>query len=84
MIDRRLLVTQEVLNEVARQDRLWGPPVTQAQNPYVRLAILAEEFGEYAREVCEHRGQRAREELIQIAAVAVANIERIDAGLDDA
>jgi hypothetical protein len=44
-----------------------------------RLAILAEEFGEVARDVVE-RGEGLRRELIQIAAVCVAWIERLDAG----
>lgn len=47
------------------------------------LAILTEEIGEYAHEVCEgirkpFNRERAREELIQIAAVAVQIVEIID------
>lgn len=49
-----------------------------------RLTVLAEEFGEVAKETCDElRGfnKRAplREELIQVAAVAVAWIEGLDA-----
>jgi len=83
-IDPRIGLTQDVLMEMARQDSLWGPPVTQDQTPEKRLAILAEEFGEYARAVLEKDPDNARDELIQIAAVALANAERLDAGLDRA
>lgn len=49
-----------------------------------RLAVLVEEVGEVARELCERRigngdTQRLRTELVQLAAVAVAWIEGIDA-----
>ncbi len=52
-----------------------------------RLAVLAEEFGEIAKELNEIRvgspGSgigRLRAELVQVAAVAVAWVEGIDAG----
>lgn len=45
-----------------------------------RFAVLGEEFGEVAREVVEHGDDRElRKELVQVAAVAVAWIEAIDA-----
>lgn len=40
------------------------------------LAILVEEVGEVARAMCEGKG--LRDELIQVAAVAVAWVERMD------
>lgn len=40
------------------------------------LAILVEEVGEVARAMCEGKG--LRDELIQVAAVAVAWVERLD------
>ena len=50
-----------------------------------RLAILAEEFGEYANAVCDHDVPEQRAELVQVAAVALANVELIDilAEVDD-
>lgn len=54
-------------------------------NDFQCLAVLGEEFGEVARAVCEsiegNIENRAdlREELIQVAAVAVAWVERLDA-----
>lgn len=44
-----------------------------------RLAVLAEEFGEAAREVVECDRAKLRTELVQVAAVAVAWIEALDA-----
>lgn len=53
------------------------------QNADRRLGILTEEFLEYARVVDDLGGsERMRAELVQVAAVALANIERLDAGLD--
>lgn len=43
-----------------------------------KLAVLAEEFGEVARAVCECDMKNLREELIQVAAVAVAWAESMD------
>jgi NTP pyrophosphatase (non-canonical NTP hydrolase) len=40
------------------------------------LAILVEKVGEVARAMCEGKG--LRDELIQVAAVAVAWVERLD------
>jgi NTP pyrophosphatase (non-canonical NTP hydrolase) len=82
--------TDQVLTEVGsereRQDRKWGP---QNHGFAVWLMILAEEFGEVAKEanefhfakatdVQQERGANDREELVQVAAVAVAMIESYD------
>lgn len=89
-------VLDAVWNERKRQARLQAegrfqhtlsdvlPPVKEA----FKLAVLAEEFGEVAREVCElgSNGKRERakhlarlyEELVQVAAVAVAWCEAIE------
>jgi len=42
------------------------------------LSILGEEFGEVCRAVCENDGANYREELIQLAAVAVQMVEAYD------
>jgi NTP pyrophosphatase (non-canonical NTP hydrolase) len=82
-------VLSEVLRERFRQESLWGP---QDHDPMVWLAILAEEFGEVAKEVCDSSialgGGKTekmlaalknyRTELIQVAAVAVAMVESYD------
>jgi hypothetical protein len=45
--------------------------------PECKLAILAEEFGEVARAVCENDNANLCEELVQVAAVCVAWLESL-------
>jgi hypothetical protein len=87
-------VLDEVLAERLRQEQLlaagkfsWTCADPRVPDP-LKLTVLAEEFGEAAREVCEaidpakrapiETAQRLRKELIQIAAVAVAWAEAIE------
>ncbi|WP_291431908.1 hypothetical protein [Deinococcus sp.] len=85
-------VLAQVRRERERQDAKWG---AQAHDPATWLMILAEEVGEANQAAFEHlhptfdkraaiRGRRPlseyREELIQVAAVAVAAIESLDRG----
>ena len=42
-----------------------------------KLAILVEEVGEVARAICDRDPEHMREELIQVAAVAVAWVEAL-------
>lgn len=77
----------DVLVERDRQDAKWGE---QNHSPVAWLAILMEEVGEAAHEICnasidpyipEERPfwlAKLRRELIQVAAVAVAAIESLD------
>lgn len=102
------MINYSVLNEVGderfRQDKKWG---VQNHSQMVWLGILAEEFGEAAKEVNElhfrpgiidrppmmfggpqhpdyfkpfisDQRRQLRDELIQVAAVAVAMIESLD------
>lgn len=73
-------VIKAVQRELERQDTLWGDPLKQRQTPDKRLTILVEEVGEYAKEVCDHRPDEAYVELIQVAAVAIANAQKYLAG----
>ncbi len=85
-------VLDAVYRERTRQNTKWGP---QNHNQMVWLGILAEEFGEAAKEINElffrpaietHHSEalwlqqqaRTREELVQVAAVAVAMIESLE------
>lgn len=81
-------VLHEVEAEREAQDRKWG---VQNHWPGRYFNILAEEFGEVAKEVVEYeaaptdrdkqfRLARMRTELIQTAAVAVAMVECLDRG----
>ncbi|QFP78422.1 hypothetical protein DAAJ005_14735 [Deinococcus sp. AJ005] len=83
-------VLAEILAERQRQDAKWGQ---QDHDPSTWLMVLAEEVGEANQAVFEtlfpiydkraaQRGPRTlaeyRQELIQVAAVAVAAIESLD------
>lgn len=46
-----------------------------AISPMAKLAVLAEEFGEAARAVCDGTANNLRDELVQIAAVCVRWLE---------
>lgn len=83
-------VLKEVYAERVAQESKWGQ---QNHHPVEYFAILAEEFGEVAKEVVEHnfcgdvviknkRLKAMREELIQTAAVAVAMVECLDRNND--
>jgi len=74
---------RDVADERARQLVKWG---VQVHRPLAWLAILTEEVGEVAKELadCYAGGAGLREaeyraELVQVAAVAVAAIEALDA-----
>lgn len=67
---------QAVAQERSRQDlQLWGE---QNHEWTTWLTILSEEVGEAAQEVLNERASLLREELVQVAAVAVAFIEFLD------
>lgn len=71
-------VLDEVATERARQDERWGE---QNHEDLIWGAILGEEMGEVSRAMLEDRfgdGGNLREELLQVAAVAVAWVECID------
>lgn len=71
-------VLNEVASERARQDARWGE---QNHEDLVWGAILGEEVGEVSQAMLEDRfgrGGNLREELLQVAAVAVAWVECID------
>jgi NTP pyrophosphatase (non-canonical NTP hydrolase) len=82
-------VLAEVAQERGRQDGLWGE---QNHDPFTWLAILGEEVGEVNRAALEavfwerygkpnrplQLAGHYREELIQVAAVAVAMVECLD------
>jgi NTP pyrophosphatase (non-canonical NTP hydrolase) len=83
-------VILDIVAERARQDAKFGDQTKRT--PFEWLAILTEELGEVAKEVCEtgfiyahttnqylvERSVALRDELVQTAAVAVAMIEAGD------
>lgn len=70
-------ILQAVANERIRQDTKWG---VQNHPPFAWISILIEEVGEVANAALEGRGFDYRDELIQVAAVAVAAVESLDRG----
>jgi hypothetical protein len=84
------LVLFSVSNERHRQEQLkaegrfLNTPADSVMTPSETLAVLGEEFGEVAREVAESVAgkplatDRLRAELVQVAAVCVAWVERLD------
>jgi len=75
MIDPTEDVLVEVHGECNRQDTLWGE---QNHAPEKWLAILLEEAGEAAKAFLDGERANYREELVQVAAVAVTAIESLD------
>jgi NTP pyrophosphatase (non-canonical NTP hydrolase) len=80
---QRYVLMGRVEAELARQDKKWGVPCAQAQTAERRFTILAEEFGEVADAIDRSTPSAAVTELVQVAAVAIANAERFEAGIDD-
>lgn len=72
MLDAVLI---EVAGERVRQEQIWGEQNHGASRYYL---ILAEEVGEVAKAILEHKVKEYRAELVQVAAVAVAMIECLD------
>lgn len=74
-LDPTALVLLEVAEERSRQDELWGE---QNHTSWQWLAILTEEVGEVAKAINENQPNDYRDELVQVAAVAVAAVESFD------
>ena len=70
-------IHQDVLNERARQDAKWGE---QNHAPHKWLAILLEEAGEAACAVLDGHRANYREEMVHVAAVALAALAALDRG----
>lgn len=64
-----------IITERVRQEKKWGP---QNHDPLKWNAILGEEFGEVSKAILEGDVKNYREELIQVAAVAIAALESLD------
>jgi NTP pyrophosphatase (non-canonical NTP hydrolase) len=76
---------REILRDVSRerdgQDAKWGGvPGVDRRDDHTYAAVLGEEFGEACRAWIERDTAALREELVQVAAVAVAWIEELDNG----
>lgn len=72
MSDRIDYILLQVQRERLRQNMIWGEQKHSADR---WLTILQEEVGEAAKSILESDDQNYVDELIQIAAVAVAMVE---------
>lgn len=68
-------VCHDVMTERMRQFKKWG---VQDHDEDRWMVILMEEVGEVARAIFDENPDNYREELVQVAAVAVAAIEAFD------
>ncbi len=78
---RRLTVLGWVLDERYRQDAKWGDADGRRLPLPTWMVVLGEEYGEVCKAILHgpiEGRQRIREELIQVAAVAVAMLESLD------
>ena len=75
-------ILADIKAERDHQDDLWGDQTHKSQETWI--AILVEEVGEVARAVLDEQGlQHTRDELVQVAAVSVAYIEKLDKELQE-
>ena len=73
-------IFNDILLERERQQEKWNePPGVWPCDATTKLAVLAEEFGEVARGVLQRDAANVREELIQVAAVAMKWLEAFSA-----
>lgn len=72
---RQTAILLDILRERLKQDEKWG--ANRDLDDKTWLAILVEEVGETAMAMLDHDGT-VREELIQVAAVALAWLECLD------
>ena len=72
-------ILAEITRERERQDAKWGgQPGVDRRDDHTYAAVLGEEFGECCKAWLERDTVSLREELIQVASVAVAWIEELD------
>lgn len=69
------IVRGDVETERTRQDKKWGE---QNHDVFKWITILVEEVGEAAEAALCQRSESYREEMIQVAAVAIAAVESLD------
>ena len=68
-------LSSEVSQEQVNQFIKWGE---QNHSTFKWMVILAEEFGEANKAILENDFENYREELVQVAAVALSAIESLD------
>ncbi len=73
------LICLEVAEERERQDNKWGGPIHDDEHSVAEFAQLIEDYAGWARTMAGMNSpHKARNRLIQVAALAVAAVEGID------
>jgi hypothetical protein len=73
------VIVSEIEVERKVQDKRFGQ-LPRSLRPSFYLAVLTKKLGDIARAILEGNSKGYREELIQLAAVAIAAIEEFDTG----
>ena len=71
------LILANIIRERERQDDLWGKATERDYTPEKWLAVLVEEVGEVAKSIQDGEVENLKEELTQVAAVAIAFLETL-------
>lgn len=75
-------ILEAIVQERERQEAKWGRTSVMHRPTERGLTVLHEECGEVAEAILDEMPREAvRAELVQVAAVAVAMIQAIDAGV---
>lgn len=75
-------ISEEIRLERGRQDAKWGRDSIIHRTAEAGYRVLGEEVGEVAKAINERDRNGLRRELIQVAAVAVAILEALEAGAE--
>ena len=87
LVDGTAAVLMDVSAERERQRAKWtaahawgrGDCSSDGVDDTVKMAVLTEEVGEVARALLDRKSDELRAELVQVASVAVAWVEALDA-----
>lgn len=70
-------ILTSIVRERQRQDKLWGKPNDRDYTHERWLMVLVEEVGEVAKSIQDGEVENLKEELTQVAAVAIAFLETL-------
>ena len=70
-------ILTSIVRERQRQDKLWGKPNDRDYSHERWLMVLVEEVGEVAKSIQDGEVENLKEELTQVAAVAIAFLETL-------
>jgi NTP pyrophosphatase (non-canonical NTP hydrolase) len=76
-------ILTSIVRERERQDALWGKPNDRNYTHEQWLMVLVEEVGEVAKSIQDGEVENLKEELTQVAAVAIAFLETLPTDLKE-